>query len=69
MVAKGKQKSVALLYRGFRNWMNSQPQINKCRHFETKQESKKLPRQIYSKLPKVPFKHFNSKKNIIKFYT
>ena len=26
-----------------------------------------MPRQIYSKLPKVPFKHFNSKKNVTEF--
>ena len=31
---------------------------------------KKLSWQIYSKLSKVPFKHFNSKKNMIEiFYT
>ena len=30
---------------------------------------KKLPRQIYSKLPKVPFKHFDSKKSVKEFYT
>ena len=42
---------------------------SKCRHFENSQSIKKLPRQIYSKLPKVPFKYMNSKKNVIKFYT
>ena len=41
----------------------------KCRHFVTNQDTKKLPRQIYRKLPKVSFKHFSSKKNAIEFYT
>ena len=30
--------------------------------------SKKLPQQIYSKLPKVVFKSFTSHKNVIQFY-
>ena len=30
---------------------------------------KKLPWQIYSKLPKIPYKSFNSQKNMIKFHT
>ena len=30
---------------------------------------KKLARQLYSKLLKVPFKHFNLKKNVTEFYT
>ena len=42
--------------------------INECRHFESNQGIIKLPRQIYSKLFKVPFKHFNSKKYVIEFY-
>ena len=42
---------------------------SKCCHFENNQYIKKLPRQIYSKLPKVSFKHMNSKKNVIQFYT
>ena len=42
---------------------------SKCRHFENNQYIIKFPRQIYSKLPKVPFKHMNSKKNVIQFYT
>ena len=49
--------------------MTSQPQINKCHHFESSQGIKKLPRQICRELPEVPFKHFNSKKNVIEFYT
>ena len=49
--------------------MTSQPQIDKCHHFESSQGIKKLPRQIYCELPEVPFKHFNSKKNVIEFYT
>ena len=42
---------------------------SKCRHFENNQSIRKLPQQIYSKLPKVSFKHMNSKKNVIQFYT
>ena len=43
--------------------------INKCRHFESSQGIKKLPRQIYCELREVPFKNFNLKKNVIEFYT
>ena len=49
--------------------MTSQPLINKCHHFKAIHDIKKLPRQIYSKLPEVPFKHFDSKKNVKEFYT
>ena len=49
--------------------MTSHLQINKCHHFESSQSIKKLPRQIYCELPEVPFKDFNSKKNLIEFYT
>ena len=42
--------------------MTSQPQINNCRHIETNPGNNKLPRQIYSKLPQVPFK---SQKNVL----
>ena len=47
----------------------TQNQWIKCRYFETNQDIKKLPWQIYSKLPKALFKHFNSKINVIEFYT
>ena len=49
--------------------MTSQPQINKCRHFESGQGIKKVPRQIYCELPEVPFKRFNSKQKVIEFYS
>ena len=49
--------------------MALQPQINKCRHFETNQNIRKLPRQIIIKLFKVSFKQFNWKKNPTEFYT
>ena len=42
--------------------------MNICRHFETNQDIKILPRQIYSRSPKVPFKKYNSKKSLIEFY-
>ena len=42
---------------------------SKCHHFENNQDIKKLPRQIYSKFPEVPFTLFNSSKNLIQFYT
>ena len=47
--------------------MTSQPKINECHHFENNQGIKKLPRQIFSVLSKVPFKQFISKKNVIEF--
>ena len=37
--------------------------------FEADADVKKLPWQIYSKLPKVPFKHSNSKKYVIEFHS
>ena len=52
-----------------RNFWRHGLKINKCRHFETNRDIKKLPRQIYSKLFKFPFKHFNSKKNVTESYT
>ena len=49
--------------------MNHNLKINKCCHFESNQDITKLPWQIYSKLPKVPFKHIKSRKNVAEFYT
>ena len=37
--------------------------------YKNNQNIKKFPRQIYSKLLKVPFKQFKSKKNAKEFYT
>ena len=64
-----KQKSVALLVKDLEIWWRHSLKINKCHHFESSQGIKKLPRQIYCELPEVPFKNFNSKKNVIEFYT
>ena len=64
----GKQISVALLVVDLEFWWRHSLKINKCRHFETNQKIRKLPRQIYIKLFEVSFKQFNWKKNATEFY-
>ena len=54
---------------GFRNLKTYSLKIDKPHHVEANQDIKELPRQICNKLPKASFKHFNSKKNAIRFYT
>ena len=49
-------------------WWRQSLKINKCRHFETNQNIRKLPQQIYIKLLKVPLKQFNWKKNATEFH-
>ena len=42
--------------------------LSKCRHFENNQDLKELPRQIYTKLPTIPFMSPNAWKNVRHFY-
>ena len=64
----GKRKSEALLVKDLEiRWRPSLKSMNSPM-LKTNQDIKKLPRQIYRKLSKVPFKHFNLKKNLIEFY-
>ena len=65
----GKQKSVAILEVDLEIWWCHSLKINKCRHFETNQNIRKLPRQIYIQLLKVSFKQSNWKRNATEFYT
>ena len=65
----GKQKFVSLLVADLEIWWRHSFKMNICRHFETNQTIRKLPQQIYIKLLKVSFKHFDWKKNATEFYT
>ena len=62
-------KSVALSVADLEIWWLHSLKIKNFRHFETNQNIRKLPLQIYVKLFKVFFKQFNQKKNAMEFYT
>ena len=66
----GKRKSAALLVKDLKFDDFTISKLKNAAILKLiKVRIKILPRQIYSKLRKVPFKHLSSKKNVIEFRT